>query len=88
MIKTWSLTSKKPVILRKTERLVTNIEYQKHYKNCLQNDTKIERRDTQLVEIHQRDVCLHSNGAGHKTAHREKSKRMCVIKEHDTEKDL
>ena len=88
MIKTWSLTSKKPAILRRTKRLITNIEYQKHYKNYLQNDTKIERRDTQLVEIHQRDVSLHSNRAGHRTAHREKSKRMHIIKEHDIEGDL
>ena len=33
---------------------------------------EIERRDTQLVEIHQRDVYLHSNGAGHKTAYQVK----------------
>lgn len=56
MIKTWSMTSKKPLILRKAGRLVTNIEYQKHYKVIIYKMLWKLKGQTQLVEMHQRHV--------------------------------
>lgn len=84
------MTSKKPLILRKAGRLVTNIEYQKHYKVIIYKMLWKLKGQTQLVEMHQRHVSSQQwswaqnsiSGKEQEEVHNQR------VKEHDTDGEL